>query len=61
MMGGYTKFMVGSHGEYKSAKEHKNNVVEKNGVKSAFVVAYNNAKRITVQEALMISNQKWFK
>lgn len=59
--GGYSKFMVGSHGEYKSARDHREQVKSSNGVASAFVVAYNTGKRITVQEALMISNQKWFK
>lgn len=61
MQGGFSKFMVGSHGEYKSARDHREKVKNNNGVQSAFVVAYNTGKRITVQEALMISNQKWFK
>lgn len=59
--GGYSKFMVGKHQEYKSARDHREKVKSDNGVASAFVVAYNVGKRITVQEALMISNQKWFK
>jgi cell division septation protein DedD len=53
------KFMVGSHNEYKNARDHREQV--KSSVNSAFVVAYNGAKRITVQEALMLTNQKWFK
>ncbi|MCW3075485.1 MAG: hypothetical protein JWO32_94 [Bacteroidetes bacterium] len=59
--GGFSKFMVGSHQEYKSARDHREKIKSDNGVASAFVVAYNIGKRITVQEALMISNQKWFK
>ncbi|MGZ3921062.1 MAG: SPOR domain-containing protein [Bacteroidia bacterium] len=59
--GGFSKFMIGSHGEYKEARDHREQVRNNNGVRSAFVVAYNTGKRITVQEALMISNQKWFK
>lgn len=58
---GFSKFMVGSHEEYKGARDHREDVKNNNGVKSAFVVAYNGSKRITVQEALMITNQKWFK
>ena len=57
----FSKFMVGKHTEYKLAREHRDNLVKDNNIKSSFVVAYNNGKRITVQEALMISNQKWFK
>lgn len=61
MQGGYSKFMIGSHSEYRSARDHRETMQNVNGVKSAFVVAYNQGKRITVQEALMITNQKWFK
>jgi hypothetical protein len=58
---GYSKFMFGAYTEYKSARAQREKAVSANGVKTAFVVAYNNGKRITVQEALMIVNQKWFK
>lgn len=61
MQGGFSKFMVGSHREYKGARDQRERIRNNNGVKSAFVVAYNQSKRITVQEALMISNQKWYK
>jgi hypothetical protein len=61
MQGGFSKFMVGNHNEYKDARNHREIIKVTNKVKSAFVVAYNSGKRITVQEALMISNQKWFK
>lgn len=61
MQGGFSKFMIGDHSEYKNARDHREKVRSGNGVNSAFVVAYNGPKRITVQEALMISNQKWFK
>jgi len=61
MQGGYSKFMVGDHPEYKNARDHREKMKSGNGVASAFVVAYNSGKRITVQEALMITNQKWFR
>lgn len=57
----YSKFMIGDHGEYKGARDHREETKRNNGVPNAFVVAYNEGKRITVQEALMITNQKWFK
>lgn len=60
MTGGFTKFMVGNHGEYKQARDHRETVKNK-GVSGAFVTAYNGPSRITVQEALMISNQKWYR
>lgn len=61
LAGGYSKFMVGNHGEYKEARNHRVKLKSSTKVTRAFVVAYNTGKRITVQEALMISNQKWFK
>lgn len=60
MAEGYSKFMVGGFPEYKAARDHRENMKQK-GCNSAFVVAYNGAKRITVQEALMITSQKWYK
>ncbi len=57
----YSKFMIGDHDEYKVARDHREEAKKNNGVPNAFVVAYAEGKRITVQEALMITNQKWFK
>lgn len=58
---GFSKFMIGNYIDYKKARDKRESVKNGNGIKSAFVVAYNEGKRITVQEALMISNQKWYK
>jgi cell division protein FtsN len=55
---GFNKFMIGSFGNYKEAR-NKREVLRSGKAKDAFVTAYNGAKRITVQEALMISSQKW--
>jgi hypothetical protein len=59
MQAGMNKFMVGNHNDYKNAHDQRDNI--RPSIQSAFVVAYNGAKRITVQEALMLTNQKWFK
>lgn len=61
MAGGFSKFMVGNHAEYKNARDHREKMRNSNKIATAFVVAYNTGKRITVQEALMISNQKWYR
>ena len=56
---GWIKYLVGNFNEYKQARDKRNTVRGK--INTAFVTAYNSGKRITVQEALMISNQKWYK
>lgn len=58
---GFSKFMVGNHNLYKEARKHRDIIKGKHGVKDAFIAAYNVGKRITVQEALMVSKQSWFK
>ncbi len=57
---GFRKYLVGSHNEYKEARDARETFKPK-GVIAPFVTAYNRNKRITVQEALMISSQKWFR
>ena len=57
---GWTKYTTGGATNYKDARDLRENVKNK-GVQNPFVTAYNQGRRITVQEALMITNQKWFK
>ncbi len=58
MEGGFRKYLVGSHSLYKDARNARETFKPK-GVIAPFVTAYNKGKRITVQEALMVSSQKW--
>ncbi len=57
---GWNKFTVGGFNEYKNARDHRENIRGK-GVDGPFVTAYNSGRRITVQEALMITSQKWYR
>jgi hypothetical protein len=56
------KYTIGSYPIYKKARDKRNNVwANNNKINDAFVTAYNAGERISVQEALMVSKQKWYK
>lgn len=56
---GWIKYTIGSFEAYKIARDRRNEVTGKYNFPGPFVTAYNQGERITVQEALMLSNQKW--
>lgn len=56
------KYTIGSFPIYKKARDKRNKIwASKNKINDAFVTAYNAGERISVQEALMVSKQKWYK
>lgn len=58
---GLVKYTTGNYDVYKGARDKREDLKGKYTLPGPFVTAYNNGQRITVQEALMISNQKWYK
>lgn len=59
---GWVKYTTGQHEEYKDARDDRNRLRSQYATfNGPFVTAYSDGMRITVQEALMISNQQWYK
>ncbi len=58
---GWLKYSIGNFFTYQDAKDRRVHIWETSTIDDAFVSAYHNQKRITVQEALMITGQKWYK
>jgi hypothetical protein len=57
---GFTKYTVGNFMDYKSVRDARDDY-RNQGISGPFVVSYNSGARITVQEALMITHQQWYK
>ncbi|MBL0049957.1 MAG: hypothetical protein IPP32_17880 [Bacteroidetes bacterium] len=56
---GWHKFTLNNVNAYKLARDKREELKQNEMIKGPFVTAYNGGARITVQEALMIANQKW--
>jgi len=59
---GWVKYTMGKFDMYRSARDQRNQINSAgHNFDGPFVTAYNAGDRITVQEALMITKQKWFR
>lgn len=58
---GWIKYTTGGYVVYKQARDARENIRTSYDFPGPFVVAYNDGLRVTVQEALMVTNQKWIK
>lgn len=59
---GWVKYTTGKFSEYKQARDAREELTQNHrNLPGPFVTAYNQGERITVQEALLISSQQWYK
>jgi hypothetical protein len=59
---GWVKYTTGRYAEYKQARDAREQITRDHGsFPGPFVTAYHDGARITVQEALLISQQQWIK
>lgn len=59
---GWVKYTTGKFSEYKQARDAREQITQKHsGLPGPFVTAYNQGERITVQEALLLTSQQWYK
>ena len=56
---GWQKYIIGNYPEYQFARDKREELRKSTNLPKPFVTAYNKNKRITVQEALILANQKW--
>ncbi len=57
---GWIKYTAGRYDRYAEARDQRQSYISAgHNFPGPFVTAYSNGERVTVQEALMISNQKW--
>ena len=53
------KYTTGYHTTYRSARDNRVDLAAHHSFPGPFVTAYRNDKRITVQEALLLTKQNW--
>ena len=58
---GWYKYTTGNYDKYVEARDKREDIRSNYKFQGPFVTAYNSGERITVQEALLISKQKWVK
>lgn len=56
---GWLKYLTGKYEVYRKARDKRVHFRENYELPGPFVTAYNDGERITVQEALMITEQEW--
>ena len=58
-MDGWHKYVTDSHNSYAQARSSRNHIWATTNAQDAFVTAQLEGQRITVQEALLLTNQTW--